>query len=147
MSDKIWIPAILILCWSISMVSIIDVLSELMIFPEENEKALQGEDTREGLAAVISVKVLEAQFEGQTKTKLGNSEVRGITDSAMTAKLEGPLLYPAELRTRVWQNAFALGCLMGFEPTTARSTIWRSTPELQAPSYKRIVTKNMDLCQ
>ncbi len=55
---------------------------------KENEKALQGEDTREGLAAVISVKVLEAQFEGQTKTKLGNSEVRGITDSAMTAKLE-----------------------------------------------------------
>ena len=55
---------------------------------KENDKALQGEDTREGLAAVISVKVLEAQFEGQTKTKLGNSEVRGITDSAMTAKLE-----------------------------------------------------------
>ncbi len=55
---------------------------------KDNEKALQGEDTREGLAAVISVKVLEAQFEGQTKTKLGNSEVRGITDSAMTAKLE-----------------------------------------------------------
>ena len=55
---------------------------------KENDKPLQGEDTREGLAAVISVKVLEAQFEGQTKTKLGNSEVRGITDSAMTAKLE-----------------------------------------------------------
>ena len=55
---------------------------------KDSESTLAGEDTREGLAAVISVKVMEAQFEGQTKTKLGNSEVRGITDSAMTAKLD-----------------------------------------------------------
>lgn len=43
--------------------------------------SLSGEDIREGLTAVISVKVPEPQFEGQTKTKLGNSEVRGIVDS------------------------------------------------------------------
>ncbi|OAT79895.1 DNA gyrase subunit B [Desulfotomaculum copahuensis] len=45
--------------------------------------ALSGEDIREGLTAVLSVKVPEPQFEGQTKTKLGNSEVRGITDSVV----------------------------------------------------------------
>ena len=47
---------------------------------KENESNLTGEDVREGLTAVVSVKVLEPQFEGQTKTKLGNSEVKGITD-------------------------------------------------------------------
>ncbi len=48
---------------------------------KEKEENLSGEDIREGLTAVISIKVPEPQFEGQTKTKLGNSEVRGIVDS------------------------------------------------------------------
>ncbi len=48
---------------------------------KENDKNLSGEDIREGLTAVVSVKIEEPQFEGQTKTKLGNSEVRGIVDS------------------------------------------------------------------
>lgn len=47
---------------------------------KENESNLTGDDIREGLTAIISVKVPEPQFEGQTKTKLGNSEVRGICD-------------------------------------------------------------------
>ena len=49
----------------------------------KGEKGMSGNDTREGLAAVVSVKVPEPQFEGQTKTKLGNSEVRGIVDSVV----------------------------------------------------------------
>ena len=49
-------------------------------FIKENDKNLSGDDVREGLTAVISVKISEPQFEGQTKTKLGNSEVRGIVD-------------------------------------------------------------------
>ncbi len=48
---------------------------------------LEGEDIREGLAAVISVKVREPQFEGQTKTKLGNTEVKGIVESMVNDKL------------------------------------------------------------
>lgn len=50
---------------------------------KEKENNLSGEDIREGLTVVVSVKVLEPQFEGQTKTKLGNSEVRGIVESVM----------------------------------------------------------------
>ena len=48
---------------------------------KENESNLSGEHVREGLTAVISVKVPDPEFEGQTKTKLGNTEVRGIVDS------------------------------------------------------------------
>ncbi|NOX38782.1 MAG: DNA topoisomerase (ATP-hydrolyzing) subunit B [Calditrichaeota bacterium] len=48
---------------------------------------LQGEDVREGLTAIISVKVAEPQFEGQTKTKLGNSEVKGIVESILNERL------------------------------------------------------------
>jgi DNA gyrase subunit B len=48
---------------------------------------LQGEDTREGLTAIISIKVPEPQFEGQTKTKLGNSEIKGIVESIVNEKL------------------------------------------------------------
>jgi len=49
--------------------------------------ALTGDDVREGLTAVISVKVKEPQFEGQTKTKLGNSEIKGVMDSVVSACL------------------------------------------------------------
>ena len=54
---------------------------------KEKDNNLQGEDIREGITAVISVKVKEPQFEGQTKTKLGNSEVSGIVYSVMNEAL------------------------------------------------------------
>jgi DNA gyrase subunit B len=50
---------------------------------EKNKIEISGDDFREGLTAVISVKVAEPQFEGQTKTKLGNSEIRGVVDTAV----------------------------------------------------------------
>ena len=54
---------------------------------KEKDNNLTGDDIREGITAVISVKVKEPQFEGQTKTKLGNSEVAGIVQSLMNEKL------------------------------------------------------------
>lgn len=54
---------------------------------KENEDNLQGEDIREGITAIISVKISEPQFEGQTKSKLGNSEVRGVVDSYISENL------------------------------------------------------------
>jgi DNA gyrase subunit B len=54
---------------------------------KKDGEALDGEDVREGLTAVVSVKVPEPQFEGQTKTKLGNSEVKGIVEALVNEKL------------------------------------------------------------
>lgn len=58
-------------------------------FIKDNDSNLQGEDAREGLTAVLSIKVIDPQFEGQTKTKLGNPEIRGIVDGIMYESLEG----------------------------------------------------------
>ena len=54
---------------------------------KDNDKNLSGEDVREGLTAIISVKLKEAQFEGQTKAKLGNTEVRTMVDKLVREKL------------------------------------------------------------
>ena len=54
---------------------------------KDDQPNLTGDDVREGLAAVISVKLTDPQFEGQTKTKLGNAEVRGIVDSVVSEGL------------------------------------------------------------
>ncbi len=55
---------------------------------KESEQNLTGEDIREGLTAIISVKIEDPQFEGQTKQKLGNSEARGAVDSVVSNQLE-----------------------------------------------------------
>ena len=55
---------------------------------KDSDKNLSGEDVREGLTAIISVKLPECQFEGQTKTKLGNSEMRGFVDTLVSESLE-----------------------------------------------------------
>ena len=55
---------------------------------KENEQNLSGEDIREGLTAIISVKIEDPQFEGQTKQKLGNSEARGAVDNVVSSQLE-----------------------------------------------------------
>jgi DNA gyrase subunit B len=66
---------------------------------KKDDEALQGEDVREGLTGVISVKVPEPQFEGQTKTKLGNSEVKGTVEALVNDRLAVYLEeHPAEAR-------------------------------------------------
>ncbi len=68
------------------------------LFKKDNF-TFSGEDVREGLTAVLSIKVSEPQFEGQTKTKLGNSEVKGIVDSVVTEGLSEYLeQHPAEAK-------------------------------------------------
>ena len=60
---------------------------KLNVLKDDEKDKLSGEDVREGLTAVISVKLPEPQFEGQTKTKLGNSEMRGLVSRAMQEAL------------------------------------------------------------
>lgn len=55
---------------------------------KENDKSLSGEDLREGITVIISVKLKEAQFEGQTKTKLGNTEIRTMVEKLLNEKLK-----------------------------------------------------------
>jgi len=57
------------------------------LFAKNKDLRLEGDDTREGLVAIISVKIPEPQFEGQTKTKLGNSEVEGLVSGLVNEKL------------------------------------------------------------
>ncbi|MCA1812693.1 MAG: DNA topoisomerase IV subunit B, partial [Halobacteriales archaeon] len=64
-----------------------DYAREAKLLKEKEAESLEGEDVREGLSAVISVKVENPQFEGQTKTKLGNSEVKGIIESLVSEHL------------------------------------------------------------
>lgn len=66
---------------------------------KDGDSNLSGEDVREGLTAIVSVKVLEPQFEGQTKGKLGNSEVKGITDTIVSEGIRTFLEeHPAEAK-------------------------------------------------
>ena len=58
---------------------------------KENDRNFSGDDVREGLTAIISVKVTNAQFEGQTKTRLGNTEIRGLVDGLVADKLSSYL--------------------------------------------------------
>ncbi|HEX6369644.1 MAG TPA: DNA topoisomerase (ATP-hydrolyzing) subunit B [Longimicrobium sp.] len=67
--------------------SINDYARKTGLFKKGGLDALSGDDVREGLTAVISVKVREPQFEGQTKTKLGNSEVKGAVETVVNQKL------------------------------------------------------------
>jgi DNA gyrase subunit B len=74
---------------------------------KEKEENLEGEDVREGLAAVISVKLREPQFEGQTKTKLGNPWVRGLVEQTVNVRLAEFLEENASEAKQIIQKALA----------------------------------------
>lgn len=88
---------------------------------------VSGDDFREGLTAVISVKVLEPQFEGQTKTKLGNSEVAGAVSSAVSEALRYYLEeHPKQAKTIV--EKVALAAQARHAAYNARNKILRKSP-------------------
>jgi DNA gyrase subunit B len=75
---------------------------------KKDDENLQGDDVREGLTAVISVKVPEPQFEGQTKTKLGNSEVKGIVEALVNERLASYLAeHPTDAKKIVMKGVEA----------------------------------------
>ena len=74
---------------------------------KENDKNLSGEDVREGLTTVISVKLKEAQFEGQTKARLGNTKVRGFVDGLVSEKLETYLEENPAVAKAIFEKALA----------------------------------------
>ncbi|MTI93887.1 MAG: DNA topoisomerase (ATP-hydrolyzing) subunit B [Firmicutes bacterium] len=72
---------------------------------KNGSNSLSGEDIREGLTAIVSVKLHDPQFEGQTKTKLGNTEVRGIVDSIVSEELGFTLEQSPSLAKKILEKA------------------------------------------
>jgi DNA gyrase subunit B len=93
---------------------------------KEKEEALTGDDCREGLAAIVSVKLREPQFEGQTKTKLGNPSIRGVVESACNAKL-GEYLHEHPNEARAIVNKLIAASRARQAARKARELIRRKT--------------------
>ena len=94
---------------------------------EKAKVEIQGDDFREGLTAVISIKVAEPQFEGQTKTKLGNNEVMGVVDSAVGEALGYYLEeHPKEAKTIV--DKVILAATARQAARKARELVQRKSP-------------------
>ena len=94
---------------------------------EKAKVEISGDDFREGLTAVISVKVAEPQFEGQTKTKLGNDEIKGIVDKAVGEALTNYLEeHPAEAKRIVEKVILAASARLAARK--ARENVQRKSP-------------------
>jgi len=91
--------------FKISLTRLINDFARKMGHLKDNQGNLSGEDIREGLVAVLSVKIMDPQFEGQTKTKLGNTEVRSIVDSVCYEGLEAYLEQNPAVSRRIIEKA------------------------------------------
>ena len=76
-------------------------------FIKENDEPISGNDAREGLTTILNLKMKDPQFEGQTKTKLGNSEIKGIVDSMLTEKLSTFFLENPSMTSLVLKKVLA----------------------------------------
>ncbi|MDP9229936.1 MAG: DNA topoisomerase (ATP-hydrolyzing) subunit B [Bacteroidota bacterium] len=93
---------------------------------EKAKVEIEGDDFREGLSSIISIKVPEPQFEGQTKTKLGNNEVSGVVDSAVSRALEAYLEEnPREAKSII--NKVILAAQARFAARKARELVQRKS--------------------
>ena len=116
---------------------------------DSSSDPLSGEDIREGLTAIISVKLLEPQFEGQTKTKLGNSEMKGIVDSLVTEGLseyfeENPKVAVTILEKALLAKRAREAAKRARELTRQKSTLEIST---LAGKLAGCSEKNPELCE
>jgi len=100
-------------------------------FLKEKEENLSGEDVREGLVAILSVKLREPQFEGQTKTKLGNSEIRGFVEGVVNQKfaefLEENPSDAKQIITKTVQAAHARQAARKARDLTRRKSVLENT--------------------
>ncbi len=73
--------------FKVALAKVVNAFARKLNYLKDSDKNLTGEDVREGITAIVSVKLKDAQFEGQTKAKLGNSEIRSFVDALVTEKL------------------------------------------------------------
>ncbi len=91
--------------FKVSLTRLINDFARKMGMLKDSQVNLSGEDIREGLTAVLSVKLMDPQFEGQTKTKLGNSEVRSVVDSICYDGIEAYLEQNPSVARRIIEKA------------------------------------------
>lgn len=91
--------------FKVSLTRLINDFARKLGMLKDNQSNLSGEDIREGLTAVISVKLMDPQFEGQTKTKLGNSEIRSVVDSICYEGIEAFLEQNPAVARRIIEKA------------------------------------------
>jgi DNA gyrase subunit B len=91
--------------FKVSLTRLINDFSRKLGILKDSENNLSGEDIREGMTAVISVKLMDPQFEGQTKTKLGNSDIRSVVDNICYEGLEAFLEQNPAIARRIIEKA------------------------------------------
>ncbi|TAF57780.1 MAG: DNA topoisomerase (ATP-hydrolyzing) subunit B [Oscillatoriales cyanobacterium] len=109
---------------------------------KENEANLAGENVREGLTAVISVKVPDPEFEGQTKTKLGNTEVRGIVDSLVGEVLTEYLEFRPQVADAILEKA--IQAFKAAEAARRARDLVRRKSVLESSTFKEIVDEQAE---